>query len=165
MTAIAYLKAIESDPNNIKPYMVMAGFYNFIGNQTKTLSMYQKALELQPKDIRIMDSIAKFYVKNKNIKDAEKYITKILDQNPKYFPSRMLKGELFILKHQFDEAIVIFNQLIKEKPRSGRAYYYKGVAHLGRGETGMAKSALGKALDLDQKFEEADEARKILSKL
>jgi tetratricopeptide (TPR) repeat protein len=132
--------------------MLAGEFYDTIGNPKKTLSMYQKALEIQPKDIRIMDVIARFYVKNKQLKDAEKYITRILDQSPKYFPTQMLKGELFILQHKYDEAVAIFDMLIKEDPGSDHAYYFKGVALLGKGETSMAKTALSKAVEFNHRF-------------
>ena len=43
----AYQKAVEIDPRNIKPLMVIGGFYNAIGSQDKALEMYQKALEIR----------------------------------------------------------------------------------------------------------------------
>ena len=100
----------------------------------------------------MLDSIARFYINDKKNEDAEKYITKILNQNPKYFPARILKGELLISKHQTDEAITIFKQLIKEDPRSDSDHYYKGVAHLGKGKIRIAKRALATAVELNPRF-------------
>jgi tetratricopeptide (TPR) repeat protein len=117
--------------------------------------MYKKALDLQPEDIRIMDSIARFYVKNKRVDDAEKYITKILKERSQYFPTRMLKGELLVYQHKFDEAVLLFDQLIKEEPKLARSYYFKGLAHLGKGENRIAKTALGKAVELNPKYVKA----------
>jgi len=76
----------------------------------------------------------------------------------------MLKGELFIYQRKFAEAIELFAQLLKEEPRSARAYYFKGIAHLGIGDTKIARTELEKALSLDQNFDGADNAKQILSK-
>ena len=146
-TETSYLKAIESNPKNRNLYMVIAGFYDVTGNKYISLSMYKKALVLQPEDIRIMDSIARFYVKNKNIEDAEKYISKILLQKPQYYSTRMLKGELLIYQRKFAEAIELFAQQIKEEPRSAKAYYFNGIAHLETGDTKIAKKAAVKAVE------------------
>jgi len=60
--------------------------------------MYKKTLELQPEDIRIKDTIARFYLKHNKLEDSEKYVAEILKERPKYFPARMLKGELLVLR-------------------------------------------------------------------
>jgi tetratricopeptide (TPR) repeat protein len=64
----------------------------------------------------------------------------------------MLKGELFVYQHKYDEAIALFGQLIKEEPGFARSYYFKGLAHLRKGENRIAKTALGKAVELNPKF-------------
>jgi Tfp pilus assembly protein PilF len=76
----AYLKAIDTDPKDIKSYMVIAGFYDTVGRIDKTLTTYKKALDLQPDDIRIKNTIARFYLKNKKMEEAEKYILDILKE-------------------------------------------------------------------------------------
>ena len=52
----------------------------------------------------------------------------------------------------FPEAIGIFDQLVKEEPRSARAHYLKGFCHLGKGETQVAKTSLAKAVELNPKY-------------
>jgi tetratricopeptide (TPR) repeat protein len=80
---------------------------------------------------------------------AENYVKKILEKRPKYFPARMLQGELMVVERKFTEAVELFDQLIKEEPRSAAAHYFKGLAHLGKGEPLVSKMSLAKAVELN----------------
>ncbi|MFC1516647.1 tetratricopeptide repeat protein, partial [Thermodesulfobacteriota bacterium] len=151
----AYLKAVETDPKRIKPYMVIAGFYDVSGDKDNALIMYEKALDIQPEDIRVMNTIARFYLKNRQLDDAEQYIIEILKKRPKYFPTRMLQGELFLLKKDPAEAINLFDQLIQEEPLSDRAHYFRGAANLAKGETNRAKVDFEKAVSINPRLMDA----------
>ena len=92
----SYAAAIEKDPDNMRSYMVAAGFYEMTGNNEKALALYTTALDRQPDDIRIKSTIASFYLKNKNLDQAGSTIDGILQERPYYFPARLLKGELLV---------------------------------------------------------------------
>jgi tetratricopeptide (TPR) repeat protein len=110
--------------------------------------MYQRALELQPDDIRITNAIARHHLKYKEFDKTEEYINAIMEKRPNYFPARMVKAELLLAQRQFAEAIELLNQIIKEEPNSARAHYFMGLAHIGKGESRLAKTDLGKTLEL-----------------
>jgi len=148
----AYLKAIETDPENVKPYMVAVGFYDATGNKKNTMEMYNRALELQKDDVRIMNAVARYHFKNGAVDDAAIHVDKMLEKRPAYFPARMLKGELYILNKQFVEAFLLFEDLAKQEPRSARAHYFKGIAHVGKNEAGLAKTSLLRAIELNPRF-------------
>ena len=56
----SYLQAIEKSPQDLKLYMVAAGFYQAAGKKEQALAMLQKARELKPDDIGIMNALAQF---------------------------------------------------------------------------------------------------------
>ena len=58
--------------------MVAAGFYERTGNNEKALALYTKAQDRQPDDIRIKNTIARFYLKNKDLDQAGSTIDNIL---------------------------------------------------------------------------------------
>jgi tetratricopeptide (TPR) repeat protein len=89
-----------------------------------------------------MTAMAGFFLKRQQMDEAQKYLAKVLEERPNFFPARMMKGEIAALNKEFHEAIAIFDQLVKEEPRSARAHYLKGFCHLGNGETQMAKTSL-----------------------
>jgi len=132
--------------------MVAAGFYDATGNKKQTMAMYNRALELQKDDVRIMDAVARYHFKNGDLDDAAIYVDKMIGKRPAYFPARMLKGELLISKKQFTEALQLFEELSKQEPRSARVHYFKGIAHIGRNETGQAKTAMLRAIDLNPRY-------------
>ena len=105
-------------------------------------------LELQPDDVRITNAIAKHHLKYKDFDKTEAYVNEILEKRPNYFPARMVKAELLLARRQFDEAIQLLNPLINEEPNSARAHYLMGLAHIGKGETRLAKADLGRTLEL-----------------
>ena len=72
---VAYLKISD----------LFAYFYNVTGKKGKALGMYNRALEAKPDDIRIMDTVARFYFQNRQLEDAEKSVAEILKKRPKYF--------------------------------------------------------------------------------
>ncbi len=153
-----YLKAIEIAPEDIKPYMAAARFYEVTDNDDKALSMFKESLKLQTDDnikITVMNSIAKFYLKNKNADDAEHYISEILKKRPEHFPTLSLKGELLVFKRKFTEAIAVFEKLLKGEPGSERPLYFKGVAHVGKGEIRLAKESLEKVVELNPRHVKA----------
>jgi tetratricopeptide (TPR) repeat protein len=132
--------------------MVLAGYYDAEGRRDEALATYRKALELQADDVRIKQAVARFYYKNKEIDNAEKTVAEILEKRPNYFPTRVLKGEILTSKRQFDDAITLFGQLMKEEPNNARIYYFKGLAHLGQGETRLGRADVAKAVELNPRF-------------
>ncbi len=148
----AYQEAAAVDPENVKPYMALAALYDTTGNAEKSLEMYQKALELQPDEIGILHPIARYHFNAKAFDEAETYINRILEKNDKYFPTRMLKGELMVIQRNFDDAIALFDQLISEEPGAERAHYFKGVAYLGKGEAHLARMDLVRAVELNPDY-------------
>ena len=145
----SYLNAIKSTPSSLKPYLITAGFYAKINNKDKSLEMYHKALSLEPDNVAVKNSIARFHYKHKDIKSADKIISEILSKRPKFYPARMLKSEILVYKKKFTEALRLLEELEKEEPRAPRPYYFKGLCFIGTGNYDQAKASVGKAVELN----------------
>ena len=102
-----------------------------------------------------MTTMAGYYINHQQMEKAEQYLIRVLDKRPRFFPARMLNGEIAIHKKDFIGAIGVFDQLLSEEPRSYKAHYLKGLAHLGKGESQVAKASLSKAIELNGKFAKA----------
>ena len=85
-------------------------------------------------------------------KIAKKYINRILEKRPKYFPARMLEGRLALLQKKYDKAADIFSQLASEEPKSSTAHYFRGIACFTKGEINNSKASLTKAIELNPNF-------------
>lgn len=77
---------------------------------------------------RIYYEIAMFYLNTESIENALLYIDKSIKANIKDMRSLGLKGYLLKENSQFDEAILVFESLIKEEPEN--TYAYNQIAHI-----------------------------------
>ena len=93
--------------------------------------------------------MAAFFLRNRDLESAGRYIEKALKIRPKYAPARLLKAELLIKRHKPSDAIFLLNELIKDEPNSPSAHYLKGLAHAQKGETDLAKEEFAKAFELN----------------
>jgi tetratricopeptide (TPR) repeat protein len=119
------------------------------------LAAYQKALALEPENVQIKHAIARYYLAQGAVADAEEQVIEILTSRPNNYPARLLKAEILAHQRKFDPAIKILDQLIKEDPQNARAYYYKGFSHFGKGEFDFAKQALALAIERQPTFSNA----------
>ena len=74
-------------------------------------------------------------------------------------------GFVYYKKGLYDSAIAEFTDSLKKIPDNAMVRFHLGLAFYSKGDKDRAKTELQKALDLDQEFDKADEARKILSNL
>jgi len=145
----SYLNAIKSSPTTLKPYLIAAGFYDKLKNKDKALNMFNKALSLEPDNVAVKNSIARFHYANEEIVLSKEVISNILSQRPKYYPSRMLKSEIFVYEKKFTEALHLLEEIEKEEPNAPRPYYFKGLCFIGTGNYDQAKISVGKAVELN----------------
>ncbi len=151
----AYLGAVEVAPEDVRPYLVAAGFYENVNRAKDAQAMYEKALEIQPDEVRTLQPAARFFFEQQAVDRAEGLVDRILEKNPKDFDARMLKGEILVLKREFEPALAVFAPLVEEEPEAERAHYFMGVAYLGDGNPGRAQTSLRKAVDLDPDYDRA----------
>jgi tetratricopeptide (TPR) repeat protein len=74
-------------------------------------------------------------------------------------------GFVYYKKGLYDSAISEFKDSLKKIPDNAMVRFHLGLTYYDKGDKDRAKAEFKKALDIDQKFEKADEARRILSSL
>ena len=145
----AYLNSIKASPSALKPLMIAADYYDKVNNQDKALEMYTKAASLEPDNISVQETIARFHYSHKDIESANKIISAILSKRPQYYPARMLKSEILVFEKKFTEALQLLDVLEKEEPKAPRTYYFKGLCFIGTGNYDQAKTSVGKAVEIN----------------
>ncbi len=60
------------------------------------------------------------------------------------------KGEQYISSKNYEEALHIFQEIVKSNPKEGRVYYNLGVIYLNKNQKNEAMEAMGKAIKLDE---------------
>lgn len=145
----AFLKAIELDAKNVGAYLSTARFYDVTGKQDQAKAMYRQAMGLKQDDYEVKTAAARYFFKIDEIGEAETLIEDVLKNRAGYLPALLLKGEVLIQKRSWNDAIAVFDQAIGQDDKAGQAYYFKALAHMGKGEAQVAKSALLKAVELN----------------
>jgi Flp pilus assembly protein TadD len=81
----------------------------------------------------------------------------------------MFNGRFFFLhpkvKGLYDSAIAELTDSLKKNPDNAVVHFHLGLAYYKNEDKDRARTELKTALDLDQEFERADEARQALSSL
>ena len=98
---------------------------------------------------------------NKALSLAQKAKEKLPD-DPKIMDTL---GFVYYKKGLYDSAIAEFSDSLDKIPDNAMVRFHLGMTYYNKGDKDRAKAELKKALDLDQKFDKADEARHILKGL
>ncbi|MGB2927520.1 MAG: tetratricopeptide repeat protein, partial [Desulfobacterales bacterium] len=102
---------------------------------------------------------------NKNIDEALGLARKAKEKLPNDPNVMDTLGLVYFKKGLFDSAIGEFANSLEQMPDNAVVQYHLGLAYYKKGDKDPARAELEKALDLNQEFEGADEARQILSTL
>lgn len=124
---------------------------NFFLSPTTT-PVSQNVFRFHSQDLRVLKQMARFYIENKNLEEAELYIEKILENNEGVVDTLMMKGELHILKNEYEDAIEIFNRILAKDPLNVHSYYFKALAHMKNYDILVAKATIATALSINPKF-------------
>jgi tetratricopeptide (TPR) repeat protein len=165
--AISQYKAIlEKNPKQAAPHMLMGIIYDIQKQPDLAEKSYSAALEINPDFTPAANNLAYLLAKqDKNINKALALAQKAKEKLPND-PSVMdTLGLIYYKKGFYDNAIAEFTDSLNKIPDNAMVHFHLGLAYHKKGDKDRARAELKKALDLDQKFDGADEARQILSKL
>jgi tetratricopeptide (TPR) repeat protein len=74
-------------------------------------------------------------------------------------------GWVYYKKGLYDNAIAEFTDCLEKMPDNPTVIYHLGMAYYKKGELQNARAELTKALQLDENFTGADEAKRVLAEL
>ena len=127
---------------------------------------YRAALGINPDFAPAANNLAYLLVsQDKNIDEALGFARKakeVLTDDPSVMDTL---GFVYYKKGLYDSAIGEFTDSLDRLPDNPVVHYHLGLAYYKKGEGDRAKIQLQKALDLDQNFDGAAEAQKILGDL
>jgi tetratricopeptide (TPR) repeat protein len=151
-----YLKAVDSAPGeDVAPLMNLGLYYARRNSYEKALDAIRKASELKKDDLNILVSMAQLHFDFKKIKEAETIIDKVLEKDKGHVGANFLKGRIYLVKRDLENALERFNLVVRERPRYAMAYYFKALCLIGKGENKLAEPDLVKSLELDPRLLDA----------
>ena len=165
--AIDQYKAIlEKNPNQAGPHMLLGTIYDTQKRFELAEKHYSTALDINPDFSPAANNLAYLLAKqDKNLNRALSLAQNAKEKFPDDPKVMDTLGFVYLKKGLYDSAIAEFTDSLKKIPDNAMVRFHLGLTYYNKGDKDRAKTELKKALDLDQHFDEADEARRILSNL
>jgi tetratricopeptide (TPR) repeat protein len=127
------------------PQILLGEFYTFMGDGSKALAHYQKGVELNPESDPARNSLINFYLDNRQWDDAEKLVKPLLEVRSRSIVTKIFEARLLLGRGNVDEAIPLFQAIIKDEPNQAMAHQYLGLAFAQKNETVQAIQELTEA--------------------
>ncbi|PMP98220.1 MAG: hypothetical protein C0169_00035, partial [Thermodesulfobacterium geofontis] len=118
---------------------------------TEAKNLFEKALELYPKNTIALVYLAKIEMNEGNLNKAKEYSDFLLKYNPDYFTANILSGIINFKLKNFESALKLFEKGKSLIPFNGISYYYAGRVYEEKKNFSLALKNYEKALELGPK--------------
>ena len=147
--AETYYRAILAQHENHLPTLQnLAALEARRGNEEKAKQILQQAIAAHPDAVQPRVLLANQYLKENNPARARSTIGELLSKKPGDPLLLGVMAESLLALQQYDDAVLILKQLVKNSPENAQAYFRLGQAHARLGDREAAKKALATALEL-----------------
>ena len=152
-------EALELDPKSTSARIYL-GFSNVIlGNTEKGFQMINKIIEQHPDNSDAFIFLGQAFKItgdiNKSIESYKKGIALMTVKNDKYYNHRVKLALLHIANNDFEKAIELFNDTIKDYPNNPRFFNLFGTFYISQKNPQKALELFVKALKLNQLLSES----------
>lgn len=141
-------KAYEIDAHPIFLSM-LADCYQELSDFNSALSYINKALEMQPDDLELLNSKADILGEAGNIEEALEVWSKFIELNPDFPHGYYRRGFFEDNDNRTDEALSDYDMAVMLKPDFAYAWLGKADMHLKKGEKEKALDSYRKVVELD----------------
>ena len=149
------IKAIETNPKEVY-YKDLAGMLFDSGNKQDAIYYYKKILELNINDIQSWFNLGLAYMETKNIDEAIKSFTSVVNINPDDSETLGILGNLYLNnKRDPVNAIAYFQKALSLKPDNHITCFNLGLAYASMDNLDMAMGIYQNALAIKPDFAEA----------
>lgn len=117
--AIAFLNSVvQASPDNVGARLLLGQLQSAKGDQAAATQTFQAAISQQPKDPAGYVNLANLHIRGKRFAEADKTVAQGLAAIPGDFSLRMTQAGIYELSGRFDDAIKLYEQLLKERPNA-----------------------------------------------
>jgi putative PEP-CTERM system TPR-repeat lipoprotein len=117
------------------------------GRLNDVINVYQKIVEIDPRDIKAQLELGLNYVQSGNIAKAKEVAKKIQELRKESAEAPYLIGVIQFNEKKIDEAMISLQKSMKIDSFPG-AYYYLGLCRLEKGDLEQATNAFQKVIDM-----------------
>ncbi|MDH5774849.1 MAG: tetratricopeptide repeat protein, partial [Nitrospirota bacterium] len=143
-----YQQLANRQPQLETPQMLLGEYYTYMGSGSKALEHFQKAVELKPQSEPARQALINFHLDNQQWDEAEKLIQSSKENSKKNIVQQVFQGRLLLGRGKPDEAIPLFQKVLKEEPQQAMAHQYLGLAFASQNDIPRAIQELSQAAKL-----------------
>ena len=152
-------------PKHADAYMNLGMVYQGMANWQEAETAYQQAIKIQPQLALAYNNLAWMSAdRGEKLNEALAWAKKAVELVPTSIDFMDTLGWVYRARKEYDLAIETYSSLTS-KVESPTLFYHLGVTRMDKGDKAGAADALNKALKLDDKFANAEDARQLLSKI
>jgi tetratricopeptide (TPR) repeat protein len=161
-----YDAMLVKNPNMVGPNMLLGALYDAQKKFDSSEKHYREALRIDAGFAPAANNLAFLLTeRGEDLGEALQLAQKAKGKLPED-PSVMdTLGWVYYKRGLYDLAIAEFAGSLEKLPNNASVHYHIGLAYSKKGDTGLAKEHLTKALQLDAAFDGAENARKVLAEM
>ena len=161
-----YKDLIKNRPDQAGPHSFIATLYEKNGEQQLAEDHYNKALAINPEYVPALNNLAFFYAQqDREMDKALDLARKARESGGEVTAIMDTLGWVYYKKELYDSALLEFKACTEKEPENPIFHYHLGLAYNKKWDYANAEKALKKALEIQNDFSGADEARKILEQM
>ncbi len=157
---------LKENSKNIESYVVLGWSLIRLAKYDEVISTSMEALKINPREYRIIESLAEGYFYIDNYTEALKYFEQYLHAFPngdRTSTAYFFVGDIFRLTARYEHADIAYSMALLKSPNMALWWYRLGSVRELSGKKVEAKAAYEKALKFKPIYQEASDALKRLS--
>jgi tetratricopeptide (TPR) repeat protein len=157
-------RAEKLSPADVSLMAQLAAALESRGQNSDSIRLYRRALELKPEDPRLLNSLASLIVENNgDINEARRLAERAVLKSPDEPKFMDTLGWTYYKENMTDRALQLFNRLVKQYPSDPTFRYHLGATLLQKGDPQAGREALQLALANKPSKENVEKVRQLLA--
>jgi tetratricopeptide (TPR) repeat protein len=159
-------KFIQEHPQDVRGYMLVGFFEESRGNWQRAEEMYQKALQASPEHPMASNNLAYLMLDHGgNVDVALSYAQTARSKMPDAANVADTLAWAYYQKGTYGLATDLLEEALRKSPQNPIFHYHLGMVYQKLNKASRAREHLEKALQINPKFPNADDARRALDEL
>jgi tetratricopeptide (TPR) repeat protein len=148
----ALLRSLRERRPKPEVALTLGDFFAARNQRERAASEYLWGARIAPTNLLMKARLVEHFLNSSNLRDAEKWNSEILRQQPKNVAAGIARGRILLAQGKRDEAIAELRRQVSQARDSVEAHYYLGLAYVRNLNNEQAKAEFRDAVRLDQRF-------------
>lgn len=116
----------QKNPVSVAGYVRMALTYEQSGRYKAAISAYERAVDLDPQNVKVLSNLANLYYREGRVEEAIATLERSVRMDPTFFGGYFNLGNVYNRERHYDKAIAAYKRALEITPTSAIALYNLG---------------------------------------